>query len=350
VPHPALLNKTPYAVQLLSLTDEEGAALVVPCVQATFSIDAQGRLEPAEEQLPIEIGGRWRGDPAQSSLELEPQIAFVKPSTDVILLGHAHAQHAGQTESVVGIRVGPVQKSAKVMGDRRWLSVLGVSRISAPAPFEKIPIVHERAYGGWDRRAADTAEHGFEPRNPVGVGFLLAPPGDEGCALPNFEDPRQTIESWRDRPAPAGFGFVASDWQPRLAWAGTYDAAWVQQRRPLLPRDFDRRFFNAAAPGLVAPQALRGDEAVAVVGAAPQGRVDFKLPGLPPPVALMQLRGRRGVPLRTALDTVIVDMQTRTLRLLWRAHMATRNGLHDLLALEVHADMPGVATAPAAVI
>ena len=32
---------------------------------------------------------------------------------------------------------------------------------------------------------------------------------------PNIENPRQLIRSIDDRPAPAGFGFVAKAWQPR---------------------------------------------------------------------------------------------------------------------------------------
>jgi hypothetical protein len=80
--------------------------------------------------------------------------------------------------------------------------------------------------------------------------------------------------------------------EPTKQFAGTYDAAWDRDRKPLLPHDFDRRFFNAASAGLVAPHHLLGNEPVVVIGVAPEGRVAFELPAIPPPVCVVELRGR----------------------------------------------------------
>lgn len=349
MPHPALINKTDFAAETLLLTDEEGVAQFVPCVQAAFSIGAKGVLSLVEKQLPVTVGGKWRGDPAKTSMTLEPQVAFVKPSTDVVLIGHAYASSAGSTDGLVGIRLGSVQKTAKVFGDRRFVNRLGSSGITQPEPFECIPIVYERAFGGWDRRDADPLKHRSEVRNPIGIGFRVTTQGPEEQGLPNFEDPQHLIKSWGDTPPPAGFGFIPPDWQPRLGFAGTYDLAWNKGRRPLLPKDFDRRFFNAAPPGLVTPEYVKGDEPVIVLGAAPEGRVEFRLPGLPAPLCLVELRGRKRIPLQTALDTVIVDMDSRTLTLIWRAHIAVRNGPHDVLSLEVHPDHASAASISVAV-
>lgn len=339
MPHPAVINKTGFSFEALFLTDEEGIPQFVPCVQAIFAIGAKGALSLVEKQPPVNIAGQWRGDPAVSSLVLEPQVAFAKLATDVILLGHAHAPARGATQGQVSIRIGPVQKVAKVVGERRLIKRLGSVSISGPKPFDKIPIVYERAFGGWDRRDENPERHRCEPRNPVGVGFRdFSLGGDDEMPLPNFEDPERPFRSYGDTPPPLGFGFVAPNWQPRLAFAGTYDAAWDKMRKPLLPRDFDRRFFNAASPGLVSPVHLRGDEPVFVVGAAPEGRVGFNLPGVPPPVCLVELRGRKRVPLQTALDTVIVDTDARTVTIIWRAHLAVGNGPHDVVSVEVSPD------------
>jgi hypothetical protein len=264
----------------------------------------------------------------------EPQVAIAKPATDVVLHGHACAIGSGTTESLVGIRIGPVQKMAKVFGDRWLVRRPGFSSITKPAPFERIPIVYEFAFGGTDKRSSDSERHRAEPRNPVGLGFRATPDADE-VQLPNFEDPQCLIRSLADAPAPAGFGFVAPHWQPRLAYAGTYDAAWNRSRRPLLPKDFDRRFFNAASLGLVAPGHLRGDEPVLVIGTTPQGRVEFRLPGVPPPACVVELRGRKRVGLQTVLDTVIVDTDARTVTLTWRANISVRNGPHDVASMEL---------------
>ena len=140
MPHPALLNKTAFVVETLLLTDEEGVAQFAPCIQATFDIGAAGKPSLVEPQPPIVLGGRWHGDPATTSLIDEPQIAFVKPATDIVLIGHAHAAKPGSTEGMVGLRLGPVQKAVKVFGDRSFVGSFGSPRISAPAPFERIPI------------------------------------------------------------------------------------------------------------------------------------------------------------------------------------------------------------------
>ena len=49
----------------------------------------------------------------------------------------------------------------------------------------------------------------------------------------------------------AAFGPVGRHWEPRVRYAGTYDDRWTEDRMPLLPKDFDDRFHNAAPPGLV---------------------------------------------------------------------------------------------------
>ena len=109
---------------------------------------------------------------------------------------------------------------------------------------------------------------------------------------------------------------------------------WGETRRPLLPRDFDRRFFNAAPPGLVAPGYLRGDEPVAIVNASLRGALAFRLPGQPPPAVTVQLGG--DVRPRMQLDTVVLDTDSHQVLLLWRGHVLLDNGLHDVRTIAVH--------------
>ncbi len=72
---------------------------------------------------------------------------------------------------------------------------------------------------------------------------------EDGVSLPNLEDPADPLLRWGQIAAPAGFGFVSPDWEPRASLGGSYDETWRRERMPLLPGDFDRRFFNAASPG-----------------------------------------------------------------------------------------------------
>jgi hypothetical protein len=329
-------NESGYAYDALLTFDEAGVPVFAPLVQATCAILDDGRVGLLKKQPPVNVAGEWYGDPATTSLKLEPQIAFTKLATDVVLLGHAYSEKNNRSESQVGIRVGPVQKLARVFGDRRLVKRPTGLALTRPEPFEKLPLLYERSFGGWDRRHQDERRHRSEARNPVGRAFRdTALAADDELLLPNFEDPRQPFRAYGDVPAPVGFGFIHPAWQPRAGYAGTYDEAWDKSRKPLLPTDFDRRFFNAASPGLIAQGYLQGNEPVTVIGASPEGRVDFEMPGLAPPRCLVDVRGGKPEMLQTALDTVIVDMDARTLTLMWRACMRLRSGPHDIVSVEV---------------
>ena len=90
-------------------------------------------------------------------------------------------------ELEVGFRVGPVQKVLRVIGDRsgaRWAP-------SSPQPFEKMPLVYERAFGGVDPQVEEP-ERDWDWRNPVGTGFAVSRGNADGLALPNIEYPNDS--------------------------------------------------------------------------------------------------------------------------------------------------------------
>jgi hypothetical protein len=346
VPHVAIDNPTGLLLEPLILADEETVPLAVPLVQGTWHIGEGGALAWLPKQPPLRAGGDWHGDPATSSLRLEPQMAFVKPvGTDIALLGHAHAPQPGASEGQVGVRVGSVRKLVRVFGERRLVRGLTGLTVTPPQPFERIPLVYERAFGGWDRRHEDPLCHRVEMRNPVGRGFFDASLALQAeAALPNFEDPERLWSGWGDTPPPAGFGFISPDWEPRRSLAGTYDEAWKRTRAPLLARDFDRRYFQSASPGLTTQGHLRGNEEVVVVGASPEPRVAFQLPARGMLALLLETRGPgRGprVPLVPLLDTVIIDLDLRLLTLQWRCHHPLPGGPHTLRSLELRVQREG---------
>jgi hypothetical protein len=162
--------------------------------------------------------------------------------------------------------------------------------------------------------------------------------------LPNLEDPEQPLQRFGQVIAPAGFGFVSPHWQPRASLAGTYDEAWSQKRKPLLPKDFNRRFFNAASPGLVAPGFLRGGDLVSLVGVSSLGRLSFALPRVVPK-ATVELAGDDDVHPELNLDTVILDTDEHRAFLLWRGSVPLRDGPHDVQSVRLAAEgFPSVST------
>jgi hypothetical protein len=338
----AIDKQTPFACEPLALTDENGRPLLVLVVKATYELGPRG-LQLAEEQLPVNLKGEYWGPPEESSYRYEPECAPFKVATDVVLVGQAHAPERNTTSLLVTLKVGPLQKSVRVLGERAWFKSMGAVSMTKPVPFETMPLRYERAFGGWDRSQPAPEQHSFDARNPVGVGFRASPRHfEEGLRLPNLEDPEHPVRQFGKEVPPAGFGFTSPNWQPRAALAGTYDEAWRKQRMPRLPKDFDRRYFNAASPGLVAPGYLKGGESVAVINAAPRP-LSFSLPAQPPPEVTVSLAFEEDTLMALNLDTCIIDTDAQRVMLLWRGHVALKDGPDDVLDLKV-ASGPGVGT------
>lgn len=337
--HPSIENRTPFAFEPLFVADENGRPIMVPLVKATYEIRKGGKLSLADEQRPIQFTGERWGPAEDSSYKYEPETAFVKPATDVVLIGSACAQSGVTRQLDVVFRVGPLEKRASVSGDRTWVKRIGGSIGMTDAhPFERIPLTYERAFGGWDRSHSNPEKHAFEPRNPVGTGFRRARGTfEEGIGLPNIEDPKRRIKSYGDAADPVGFGFISPDWQPRAALAGTYDAAWLSRRMPSLPHDFDSRFFNAASAGLVTNK-LTGDESVVAQNVTPDGELTFRLPRVPCPHCRVQLFRGPDAEVETRLDTVIVNTDEHLLLLVWRSIAPLPAEPHHVRAIETTVD------------
>lgn len=345
--HAEIVNRTPFAFLPSIAADEEGFPLLVPIVKATYDIQREGSLVVSEKQKPVTLAGELYGKPGVSSYKYEPECAFMKPATDVVLIGEAYAPGAGATEAYVSLRVGPLHKTVRVVGDRFWTRSLGMIAATAAGPIQKIPLTWERAFGGWDRSHPDPEKHALEPRNPVGTGFRSKHGRfEDGVRLPNIEDPRRPITGYGDSALPVGFGFTSPDWQPRAAFAGTYDEKWTDERMPLLPVDFDRRFFNAGAPGLTSLGYFQGNEAVMVENASARGTIAFHLPGTPPPLCQIRMARRGAATVETNLDTVIINANEDVLILIWRGYLRIPTGPHDVDEVLIQAE--GV-SAPAAV-
>lgn len=329
-----IANPTPFAAAPAAVADRHGADWLVVVLKATYALDGEGGMSPAEAQREVAFADTFTGEPGASSVAYASDLAIGKASTDVVLAGAAYPRRAGDREGEVGVQVGPARATARVFGDREWQSALGLTRMSRPAPFERLPLVYERAAGGSDATAPDPADHDFDPRNPVGVGFRARRTRRvvDASPLPNFERPDALVASPDDRPPPAPVGFVAPGWQPRAASAGTYDDAWARSRQPLLPDDFDARFFDVAPPGLTVPGRLRGDEHGAATGVSPRGLLRFTLPGLAPTATVA---GRRmgTAPVALGLDRVVVDGEGGAhgeVVLVWSGGVGVPHGFADV--------------------
>jgi hypothetical protein len=321
-------NHTPFAAAQTVFLDKSAAEQLVVVLKATYAISERGQLTVAEEQLAIEPGDTFHGEPDKSSIKQEAEMTPPKPSTDAFLIADAVAPAPRTRWVEVHFRVGPRTKSALVMGNRHWLRSMGSVAPSEPEPFERMPIVWENAFGGTDLSAENPKHHAWEPRNPVGQGFRSAHSRApwEGVPLPNVGAIGETLDHPDKRTTPVGFRPIGRGWQPRVSYAGTYDQAWTEKRMPLLPKDFDERFHNAAPPDLVMPGYLGPGEWVDVHGCTPGGRVFFQLPAFVPALSVKLSGPPREVPM--SCDTVTVDTNRMLLLLLWKG------------MLRVHGEVP----------
>lgn len=306
-------NRTPFAAERGWVRDRNGAEVWLVAVKCTFDIKPDGTTEVSAEQPPPLRVPEYHGEPGKSSLKYEADLVLTKTTTDVIVIGHAHAPHGRPVEQIeVGFRVGPVQKVVRVSGDRTW----GQFGASSPQPFEKMPLVYERAFGGVDARSAHPARD-WDWRNPVGTGFAVSRDNVTGVALPNIEYPDDSVSGWKDRPRPAGLGVVGGHWQARSAFAGTYDDEWMKNRMPLLPADFDERFFQCAPPDQQAPTFLRGGEPVVLYRLTPAGELRFVLPKIFLGFETRFSDGTREIHKDRRLHTVILEPDHPRVSLLW---------------------------------
>lgn len=336
-----LLNSTPFEVLQLPLIDESGRETLTIVIKATYRIADNTTLVLADEQLPVNVTGEHYGEPESTSYRYEPEVAPIKPSTDIVLIGHAYPANDGDTEVDVGFRIGEIQKIVRVFGERAWVKSFGLDKITPPEALAPTPLTYENAFGGFDTSAPDAKASAVEMRNPVGTGYRSKKHGKfvEGRELPRIEDPAKLISDSNDAPAPAGFGFVGPHWQPRSALAGTFDAKWMHARMPLLPEDFDRRYFNAAHPDLIAKEYLTGGESVVVVNASKRGRLEFDLPRVAPPSVSVEFAQRDAEVVATNLDTVIINTDDDLVLLLWRGMLEIHGQLHDIKSVTVAGEL-----------
>lgn len=304
----ALRNQTPYAAERNWTRDQHGMHEWLVAVRATFMITADARLRLADEQPAPLLVPEYDGEPGRSSLRYDTELLAPKPSTDVLVLGSAHAPGGRATASVeVGLRVGSIDKTLLVLGERVYSEGITGLPTTAPKPFTRLPLRYELAFGGRDGDEADA-------RNPVGRGFARRRASLIGAPAHCIEYPRGNVA----RSGPAGFGPIDRHWLPRRLLAGTYDAAWAQTKQPLLPDDYDAAFALCAPVDQRPQQPLRGGERLMLINLSPEGTLMLELPRIE--LALESRFGRRTRahdPPR--LVTVLAEPDARRLSLVWQS-------------------------------
>jgi hypothetical protein len=324
-----LRNLTPYAAARSFTRDLQGAEIWLVAIKGTYELHPDGSTSLAARQEPVHEVPQYMGEPGRSSLQYEAELHWRKPGTDVVVLGSAHAPGGKPVTSVdIAVAVGGTRKVLRVWGDRFWRRSSGGVRLSPAAPFTQLPLVYERAFGG-----AAAHQREWEPRNPVGTGFATRAEHLEGLRAPNIEYPEEPITSWQQRPRPAGLGPIAREWSPRRELAGTYDQKWESERAPLLPTDFNERFFFHAPHDQQFQPHLRGGERIELYNLSASLKLSFTLPKVW--LAFSSFFGSRTQEHRAVLHTVILEPDLARLQLVWHSCLPCHHREHLLERTDV---------------
>lgn len=300
----------------------------VVVVKGTFDIRHDGFLDFSGNQSPIHFADVFNGEEGFSSVRYESDCALKKASTDIVVNGFARTPDEHLCKSLdVCVQVGHLQVTRRVFGDRQWARSTVNWIKTEPQPFSSIPLTYENAYGGICE--IENSQTVFCESNPIGKGFFVSshsPPDD--LYLPNIENPAQLIDNWKQQPSPVGFGFIAPGWSPRKHYAGTYNKEWQQQRAPLLPKDFDDIFYNAAHPDLMHYPKLGNGENVHINNVRHDGPLFFTIPTEKIKLTISR-RGSRET-YATTLDTLTIEPDERLAVMVWRAAIPTHRKLLDI--------------------
>ncbi|MCG8671482.1 MAG: DUF2169 domain-containing protein [Pseudomonadales bacterium] len=308
-----IINDTPFNFGLLPgriFFPEHSLTLMV---KGTFDLGHQKSPGVSEEQAFPEGDVFYEGDDeGKGSVFYESDFAYAKTSADCFLVGHCQGAEAARVRRV-DFKIGDRLKSLAVFGERQWT---GGNTMTEPQFFDAIPLRYEYALGG----------DGFE-ENPVGKGATNQQA--QGYVLPNIEYADQLMQSPNSRPPLAGFGAINRNWAPRNRKLGTYTNHYVKERWPWFPEDFDWSYFNSSPVDQQIKPFLQGDESMIVTSMHRDHELfETKLPGL----RVRLFVSTTEIPnveyfseVKTNLDTLWVNMDDLTMRLVWRGWLKVSN-------------------------
>lgn len=359
-----VVNNSLCAVDATQAIDASGKPWLTVIAKGTYVLPdlADGDEPPSalrpERSRGLLLSDEFIGEPGYTAPTFEADLAPFKPRCDLLFKGSAHVPFTlGQPQAVSSVDVALrlqnaqglalIDKRLRVHGKRQWLRQDGAWLLSTGEVFLKQPLHYGISFGGaWsheDLGSQDPSVRLVHPMNLVGRGFAQAAFLDLLKNAPAHQTERwlggrlEVAQSPEVLLAPAAFGPVARSWQPRLQWAGTYDQHWKDEIFPLLPPDFDERFYQTAPEDqqLDYPQ---GGELITLVNLtsssaqtarSPLAQYRLRVPRRRLAMAMLT-RQRDTVVLEPHIDTLVVDTDAMRLHVTWRARTRLRRSLNEV--------------------
>lgn len=331
-----LINATKMVAGYTLGLDKDARETLVVIVKGTFDFPNKPTDVPklSAKQMPLVTADVFTGEPGFSSVVYESEYAPRKLRCDVLLNGSAYAPNGKPAPRVtVSLRVGTVNKSFDVVGNRTWNSTLLGLGSSPIAPFTVMPFSYDVAFGGIDKTVTDPDKQKSYLPNHVGKGYHdnINPTAIVGQPLPNTEETGKPITSPRGTYKPMAFGSLARVSPERVKYAGTYDQKWLNNVSPFLPSDFQEEYFQSA-PVDQQMEYLQGEEEVELTNLTPQGVTRFKLPSYDIPIEFSRRDGSR-TDQPTVIDTVLIEPDLNRLTMIWRTSLPLKRNIFEVTGI-----------------
>ncbi|MFO0553970.1 MAG: DUF2169 domain-containing protein [Polyangiaceae bacterium] len=227
---------------------------------------------------------------------LEADEVAPRVGTDVIVLGSALCPKP-TIATRVEVSVGPYDVKLDVFGDRVWEGPGDALIPSAPVPFDHMPIIYARAFGG-----PAPGEYGTLPyyKNPTGKGFYLRSGDARGKPLPNIEWADKHLDVWDGKPDPAGLAPYPATWGLR-----TEKTVIADIERESIEVEPEGGLYDRAHPALSGKLVEPGP--LAIKGMTPSGYLQVELP--PCSATLFVELGEQAFERALSLEEILVDLR-----------------------------------------
>lgn len=319
--------------------DTSGREHLIVVAKATWRLPAPGERPRPLSPQPLCYSDQYYGEPGESAMRYGSDFARFKARCDVLLDGCAHAPGGRPVVGLrAGLRVGALRKEIRVLGPRVWNKTLAGYKLSDPEPFAAMPLHYGLAFGGtlgFDKHGEGRVD--ALPANPAGIGWagrntLRQLDGQPAPSLEAFDDPVTRPDGTH---APVAFGAVARHWQPRMTYAGTYDAHWRENVFPFLPEDFDERFHQCAPADQQIDHPQGGEEVGLLNLVKGRGELHFRLPALDH-VKVRILRKDYSIDEPAArVDTLYFETEQGRFSAVWRASTPIRRRIQEFDTIAV---------------
>lgn len=331
------------AVDISCALDVSGREHLVVVAKGTWQIPGAGQRPRPLPPRPIEQTDLFLGAPGESAMLYGSDMVRFKPRCDVLFNACAHSPDGDPIRELAVVwQVGQLRKGLKAHGPRHWRKRFGIMSLSEAKPFVQMPLHFGMAFGGtrtykkgWGKNAKVLTE--AQLANPAGIGWFGPRSDDEadGQAAPHLEALDDPVRKPDGRQHPVAFSAIARHWQPRPAYAGTYDERWQHNVFPFLPEDFDDQFHQCAPADQQIAYPTGNEQVILRNMMAGRPDVRFKLPKLNN-VQVRMTRSDFSTEAAIAVaDTLYFEPDEERFSVVWRTSFPVKRRLQEFTALAV---------------